>query len=65
MSTPGDTQLKDAVKAALTELISENPDIFKGFIEDALEDMGMARAIQEGLNSPAADESEVIRILSR
>lgn len=66
MSSPAsNTQLKEAVKTALTELIAENPEIFKSVIEEALEDIGMGKAIHEGLISPAANESEVVQILSR
>ena len=37
MSSPAsNTQLKEAVNTALTELIAENPEIFKSGIEEAL-----------------------------
>ncbi len=64
MSSPAsEAQLKEAVKTALTELLVENPEIFKDVIEEALEDIGMAHAIREGLNSPIADESDVMHFL--
>ncbi|MSU63719.1 MAG: hypothetical protein EXS31_15185 [Pedosphaera sp.] len=53
--------LKRQVKSALLEILSERPDLLR----EALEDIGLGRAIQEGLKSGTATRSEVFARLQR
>lgn len=43
-----DQRLKEVVKTAVVELIEERRDLVLGLLEEALEDVGLARAIEEG-----------------
>ena len=47
--------LKARVRNALTEILHEEPELLR----EALEDIGMARAIQEGIKSGPASRDEV------
>ncbi|NUM54194.1 MAG: hypothetical protein HUU46_11165 [Candidatus Hydrogenedentes bacterium] len=64
MATPAsEGQLKEAIKSALPEVLAENPELFRGIIEDVVEEIGLAQAIREGLETDPVDEEEVRRIL--
>lgn len=66
MPTPvSESQLKQAVKSALLEVLAEDPDLLKGVVEEAIEDIGLAQAIREGLETPPADREEVMRALGK
>jgi hypothetical protein len=56
---------KDALKQAVKEALAENPDLLNEAVAEALEDMGMAKAIREGLKSGKATREEVVRVLRR
>ena len=47
--------LKRQVKSALLEILSEQPELLR----EALEDIGLGRAIQEGLKTPPVTRDEV------
>lgn len=55
--------LKDALKQAVIEALEERREFLRDIIAEALEDLGMAEAIREGLKSPLIAEGEVKRIL--
>jgi putative heme iron utilization protein len=57
--------LKRAVKAALTEVLEKRPDLVREAVAEALEDIGMIRAIEEGLRSGRATRDEVFAVLRR
>ena len=64
MPTPtSESELRNAVKSVLAEILDEDPQFLKEMIEDALEDIGMAQAIREGLRTAVVDEEEVARAL--
>jgi hypothetical protein len=56
-------QLKDLIKAALTEVLEERQDLLQEAIAQALEDMALARAIEEGENSELIKREEVFNLL--
>ena len=56
-------QLKDLIKAALTEVLEERQDLLQEAIAQALEDMALARAIEEGENSELVKREEVFNLL--
>lgn len=49
------SRLKTQVRAVLSEILHEEP----GLLREALEDIGMARAIREGMKSGPASREEV------
>ena len=57
--------LKEAVKAALVEVLDERQDLLREALSEALEDIGMLRAIEEELKSGPAAREEVFAALRR
>jgi len=53
------------MKAALAELLEERPELVREAVAEALEDIGMIRAIEEGLKSDRATRKEVFAVLRR
>ena len=56
-------QLKDIIKTAILEVLEERQDLFRDAIETALEDMALARAINEGEKTKIVNREEVFKIL--
>jgi hypothetical protein len=56
-------QLKNLIKAALVEVLEERQDLIHEAIVQALEDMALARAIEEGENSELIKREEVFNLL--
>jgi hypothetical protein len=56
-------QLKDIIKAALAEVLEERQDLLQEAIAQALEDMSLARAIEEGEKSELIKREEVFNLL--
>ena len=57
-------KLKDLVKATILEVLKERKDLIHDLVEDALEEIGLARAIEEGASTEKASREEVFRILA-
>jgi hypothetical protein len=57
--------LKEAVKAALIEVLHERQDLLREALTEALEDIGMIHAIDEGLKSEPATRKQVFAALRR
>jgi hypothetical protein len=58
-----DQRLKDLIKTALLELLEERKDLLRNLIEETLEDIALARAIEQGQRTEEARRSEVFSIL--
>ena len=56
-------QLKAIFKAALVEVMEERRDLIRDAVEDALEEIALARAIEEGKDSEAVSRNEVFALL--
>ncbi len=54
-------QLKAVFKAALIEVIEEKKDFFQELLEDAIEEIAMVRAIEEGRKSESISREEVFK----
>ena len=63
MQTLDRLELKGLIKEALVEIIEERRDIFRTALEEALEDIGLVRAIDEGRQSEPASREEVFAAL--
>ncbi len=59
-----DAKLKDLFKAALVEVLEERRDLFRDLLEEALEDIGMRYAIEEGLRGRNVSRDDVFSILN-
>ncbi len=46
--TVSEEQLKEVVKNAIVEVLEERGELIRNIVEEALEDIGMSKAIQEG-----------------
>jgi len=58
-----DAKLKALFKTALVEVLEERKDLLRGAIEETLEDIAMARAIEEGQRTEEVSRGEVLSLL--
>lgn len=58
-----ENRLKQVFKEALVEMLEEKQNIFHDIIMDAIEDVALSRAIQEGQSSGTATKEEIFNIL--
>lgn len=56
-------RLKELLKAAIVEVLEERRELVVDLFEEALEDIAMTRAIQEGERTPLVGREEILRIL--
>lgn len=56
-------RLKEALKAAIVEVLEERRDLVVDLIEEALEDIALVRAMEEVEGSPFVSRDEVFKIL--
>lgn len=59
-----DNKLKDIMKQAIIEVIEEKKDVVHDILVDALEDVAMIHAIQNGEGSGSASRDEIFGILA-
>jgi hypothetical protein len=57
-------RLKEVLKVAIAEVLEERRDLVVGLLEEALEDVGLLRAMEEAEGSPYVSRDEVMRILA-
>ncbi|MBL6971662.1 MAG: hypothetical protein ISR63_06005 [Desulfobacterales bacterium] len=58
-----DSKLKQLLKEALIETLEEKRDVFHDLITEALEDIALVRAIQEGEGTETVGKQEIFNIL--
>ena len=58
-------RLKTLLKSAVVEVLEERRELVRDLIAEALEDIAMARAIEEGAATGTVDPAEVYKILER
>ena len=59
-----EAKIKALFKEALVEVIEENQDKFSSILIDALEDIGLSRAIEEGEQSTTVSREEIFKVFS-
>ncbi len=59
-----EAQLKELLKAELVEVLEERRDLVRDVIEEALEDWGLARAIEEGEQTNIVARETIFTILN-
>lgn len=59
-----ETRIKTLFKEALVEVIEANQDKLSSILIDALEDIGVSRAIEEGEKSKTVSRDEIFKVLS-
>jgi len=55
--------LKDLLKQAILELVQERGDVLQDILVEALEDLALARAIEEGESTEVVSKAEILQIL--
>jgi hypothetical protein len=58
-----EAKLKDMLKSAVAEVFEERRDFVKEIVEEAMEDIALMRAIDEGVRTETVSRSEVFGIL--
>lgn len=56
-------KLKELLKAAVIEALEERRDLVKEIVEEAMEDIALARAIEEGVGGESVSRDEVFALL--
>ncbi len=56
-------QLKDIIKAAVAEVLEEHRDLLHEVVEEALEDVALVRAIEEGESTELIEREAVMNFL--
>ena len=64
-NTLDEVKLKKLLKTAMVEVLEERRDLVSEALADAVEDLGMARAIEEGARSEPVNRDEVFQILRK
>jgi hypothetical protein len=62
-TTIDEAKLKDMLKTAVVEALREHRDLVKDIVEEAMEEIALTRAIDEGLRSESVPREEVLAIL--
>ena len=60
-----EAKLKEALKSAIVEILEERKDLVREVLEEALEDIALGRAIEEGDQSGLVTREEVLGALER
>jgi hypothetical protein len=60
-----EAKLKQALKSAIVEILEERKDLVREVLEEALEDIALARAIGEGEQTGLVTRDEVFAALER
>ncbi|HKB68615.1 MAG TPA: hypothetical protein VKC61_22325 [Pyrinomonadaceae bacterium] len=55
--------MKELLKSAVAEVLEERREFVKEIIEEAMEDVALARAIDEGVSTDDVSREEVFSIL--
>ena len=62
-ATIDEEKLKALLKSALMEALEEHRDLVQEIVEEAMEDIALARAIEQGLGGESVSRDEVFAIL--
>ncbi len=59
-----DQKIKDLFKQAIIEAMEEKKDVVRDLFVEAIEDIAMTRAIEEGVTTGKASRDEVFSVLN-
>jgi DNA-binding phage protein len=57
-------KLKEVLKSAIVEVFEERKDLVREVIEEALEDVALTRAIEEGDRTSTVTREEILKTLN-
>ena len=60
-----ETQVKELLKQAFVELLEERRDLLYDLFAEVIEDLALARAIEQGESTESVSKEEVLAILER
>lgn len=58
-------QLKTLLKVAIVEILQEQKEVFTDLIIEAMEDMALAKAIEEGESTEIVSREAILNILNQ
>ena len=64
MATFDEEKLRELMKSALIEALEERGDFVREIVAEVIEDIALARAIEQGLESEPISRNEVFAILN-
>jgi hypothetical protein len=59
------SELKELLKTTLIEILQEQKEVFTDIIVEAMEDIALAKAIEEGENTKNASREDIFKLLSQ
>ena len=62
-ATIDEERLKDLLKSALVEVLEEHRDLVQDIVKEAIEDIALVRAIEQGLGGAPVSRDEIFAIL--
>lgn len=62
-ATIDEEKLKALLKSALVEALEEHRDLVQDIVKEAMEDIALAHAIEQGLGSESVSREEIFAIL--
>ena len=62
-ATIDEAKLKELLKSAVVEVLEERREFVKDIVEEAMEEIAMTRAIEEGLATEASSREDVFELL--
>lgn len=57
--------LKETLKKAILEIIQENSDEFQELLTEVIEDIALAKAIEQGETTELVDRETIFKLLNR
>jgi hypothetical protein len=62
-ATLDEAKLKELLKSAIVEILEERKDLIRELLEEVIEDIALARAIEEGEHTARVSRDEVFEVL--
>ena len=64
-NTLNTNQLKELIKTAIVEILQEQKEVFTDIVVEAMEDIALVKAIEEGENTETVSREAIFKILSQ
>ncbi len=63
--TMDESKLKQLLKSAIVELLQEQKEVFSDLLTEVIEDIALAKAIEEGKSTELVSREAIFKILDR
>jgi predicted HTH domain antitoxin len=64
-ATSNTSQLKELIKAAIVEILTEQKELFTDILIEAMEEIALVKAIEAGETTELVDRSVIFQLLSQ